>query len=294
MSNVRSIASEHKVLVICVNYYNEEDTHGFVSSLLSQRCSGSLQVVVIDNSGKESLNPLLIDLATDSRVNILNPGGNLGYFGGAAWGLKNFSASEPLPDWVIVANTDMSFPNGDFFNKLFSCYPHGFKGVLVPSIYSTLSETDQNPYMLSRPKAVRMHFYKWVFRFYPISTAYQVLAFVIKKLLTLIRRKKTTLASCQENREVLQPQRIYAPHGSFIIFHRSYFEEGGNLEHGVFLFGEEVFVAETTRRLGLNILYDPRLIVLHREHATTGTFKNRKIARFVREATTYCADEFFC
>lgn len=45
-----------------------------------------------------------------------------------------------------------------------------------------------------------------------------------------------------------QLKSIYAPFGAFIVFHRQYFESGGHLSYGSFLFGEEIFITETARR----------------------------------------------
>jgi GT2 family glycosyltransferase len=86
---------------------------------------------------------------------------------------------------------------------------------------------------------------------------------------------------------------IYAPQGSCLVFSRRYFEQGGSLEYPAFLFGEEIFVAETVLRLGLQVVYDPRLRVWHDEHASTGRLRSRKLARYVGQSAAYLADTFF-
>ena len=76
-----------------------------------------------------------------------------------------------------------------------------------------------------------------------------------------------------------------------MIFYRTYFEKGGTLDHGAFLFGEEVFVAESARKFGMEIVYDKRLRVIHSEHVTTRSSKDRM--KYKYEAARYCAKEFF-
>ena len=137
-----------------------------------------------------------------------------------------------------------------------------------------------------------MHFYKWVFRFYLVYLAYQLLALTKQNLRDIISQINKT-SNAADSIDLRSPHEIYAPHGCFIIFHRSYFDAGGSLDHGAFLFGEEVFVAETARRLGVKVSHDPRLGVIHHEHMTTGRFKNRRLARYSWEASKFCADEFF-
>ena len=278
-----------EVLVTCVNYHNERETEAFVRKLQEQLVPGSLSAVVVNSN--EAGNPELSSIAGVPGVKVFDPGRNLGYFGGAAYGLRRYLEENSLPEWVVVSNTDISFPDREFFGRLFALHPQG-AGVIAPSIYSGLSGRDQNPYMARRPPAARMHFYKWAFRFYPVYTAYHALSLARRKLYSVIPASSAGSAPVKTE-PAGEPRGIYAPHGSFILFHRRYFQAGGSLDHGAFLFGEEVFVAETARRLGLSVEYDPRLSVEHREHATTGLFKNRKVARFQWEASAYCAEEFF-
>ena len=77
------------------------------------------------------------------------------------------------------------------------------------------------------------------------------------------------------------------------MFSRRYFESSGNLNHGAFLCGEEVFIAETARRLGLAVVYDPRLKVVHKENATLSRYTSRQLLAYVREATDYVTETFF-
>ena len=86
---------------------------------------------------------------------------------------------------------------------------------------------------------------------------------------------------------------IYAPHGSFIIFTKFYFLNGGNLKYPCFLFNEEVFVAETVLKLNLKVIYDNQLIVYDNEHVSTGTFRSKIIANYVAISSKYVAEEYF-
>jgi len=89
----------------------------------------------------------------------------------------------------------------------------------------------------------------------------------------------------------MDPTEIYAPHGSFIIFSREYFERGGSLKPGAFLYAEELFVAETCRRLGLKAVYWPVIQVAHDEHVSTAA--NPAVRHFMATAADYCYKEFF-
>jgi hypothetical protein len=78
-----------------------------------------------------------------------------------------------------------------------------------------------------------------------------------------------------------------------MIFSRRYFRAGGNFEYSVFLFGEEIFVAETAKGLGLAVRYCPWLGVLDNEHASTGIIRSRKVAGYMKDATNYLVEHYF-
>jgi GT2 family glycosyltransferase len=281
------------VFFICVNYHNEEDTESFVKDCLKQEFAGLVRVVVVDNNEGEELEPRLLHLSrSNANVTVLNPGRNLGYFGAAAWGLRQCLRNVTLPTWLIVSNTDISVPRSDFLSELFALYEDHAPAVLAPSVKSTLSGVDQNPQILRRPSSMRWRLYTWVFHYYPTFILYSMLSQLKNKLRGFIWQVSNR-KSRRKRLEKSEPYEIYAPHGSLVLFHRSYFEQGGSLENGTFMFGETIMVAETVRQLGLRIVYDPRLSVLHHEHATTGRFKSRRIAHYQWEASVYCFNEFF-
>jgi GT2 family glycosyltransferase len=288
-----SLAGNMQALVICINYHSEADTEAFVSDLLRQKSCDCVRVVVVDNSERLWTEPRLALLgAVDDRVKVLNARVNLGYFGAAAWGLRQYLSTTPLPDWVIISNADISLRGNDFFIRLFELYPDGLSGVIAPSVISMRSQIDHNPFMERRPTKTGMHFRKWVFRSrrtYLFARRFQWLRLRIR-----LRFGKMLVDRIPTNkRSKAAPRSIYAPHGAFIIFHRGYFESGGTLNHGVFLFGEEIFVAEAVRALGLSVRYEPRLIVCHQQNAATDLSRNPKLARYAREASAYCANTFF-
>jgi len=281
------------ILTICVNYHNDEQTLRFVRQLLGQKCLCDQKVVIVDNSETPVAEGALWDEAgTNERICLYHPGKNLGYYGGAAWGLREYTKKFPLPDWVIVCNTDMQFVRADFLSNLCALYSTSEHAVVAPAIISGASGRDLNPFMKERPTRARMHFYKWAFRYYPLLMTYQVLG-LVKNKIQFMSTFAGPRSKASSEEKVRLPQQIYAPHASFVIYNRKYFTCGGTLDYSVFLYGEEIFIAETVKRLGLTILYDPRLEVLHLQHATTNIFKSRRIPNFMKEAAEYCADTFF-
>jgi len=277
------------LLVICVNYNSDEDTLSFTKDLLSQKNSQDIHVLIADNSTRSGFGQSLeLPKSLLSQVSIFDCDRNLGYFGAAAKALNSFLLTNALPNWVAVSNTDLSLSDRDFVTRLTAIVELENCAIVAPAIQSSLTGRDQNPYMKSRPSKARMHFYKHTFAS-PILTAIYLFLSDVKRVF----RGKPQSRNVDLIRTSGTQEAIYAPHGSFILFTRKYFEAGGTLNHGTFLYGEEIFVAETARSLGLAVRYNPSLKLVHREHTTTKQVGSDTLFKFRRDAAKYCADTFF-
>jgi hypothetical protein len=92
---------------------------------------------------------------------------------------------------------------------------------------------------------------------------------------------------------VHEKRKIYAPHGSCLVFKDAYFNLGGTLDLPNFLFGEEIHVAENAARLGLDVVYDPELVINDFEHASVGFFVSPKINRYYRESVQAIMKQYY-
>jgi GT2 family glycosyltransferase len=221
---------------------------------------------------------------------LIKPNQNLGYFGGADFGLHFFREAVNVPlDWIIVSNVDLEIREMEFFDLLCSSHNLVDVGIIAPSIWDEGSQRDVNPYLMSRIPRRRMTFYRSMFNHYYLANLYILLSVIrasIRRFFseTLVRYKNSIENQGAESTLRNDPTEIYAPHGSFIVFHREYFRRGGTLKHISFLFEEEIFVAETLKRLELKAIYDPSLKLWHKAHVSTGSF--HRIFRS-REMVTY-------
>jgi GT2 family glycosyltransferase len=280
------LAAHDDVLLICVNYRKPIETQHFVATALEQTLNSPLRLVVVDNSPFPDGGGVPESVQSDPHVKAIATGKNLGYFGGAAAALADHLKSRSLPEWVIVSNPDVYFPDRDVLQRLCDAHRGDETAVIAPSIRTAGSSVEQNPYMRVRPSRFRMHVYRWIFSAYPTDVVYQGLSWIKHRALGVVSRERPAARASS-------PEKIYAPQGAFIAFHRSYFERGGTLEHGAFLFGEEIFVAETVRKLGLTVLYEPALVIEHTERGAAAGLFNRDISRFRKQASRYLARTFF-
>lgn len=271
-------------LILCINYDSDEETLRFLDCLRGMQMQSSLSVIVVDNTPRTRRESL--SLPDQGGTVVLRPPENLGYLGGARYGLAHYLQDRELPDWILISNVDLVIKDTDFFARLSELALPGVAAV-APAIRSLLSGHDQNPYLRSRPSSLRMHAYKWVYRSRLLLNLTGALAAFLRKLATGFNRGAVAPPSKPGD------ETIYAPHGSFLILSKEYFRRGGDLAFPGFLFGEEIYIAETIRRLGLSVIYRPELEVFHQEHRSTRLFKSRKLAADVAFSAAYCADTFF-
>src|SRR6266480_855478 len=265
-----------KAAVITINYRSALATVEFLDSLSRTKAFPEIAVVIGDNSsGEEDLSSIRQAIARLPDVELLASAVNRGYFGAARFGLDHYiGQGHSLPAWVIVCNHDVLIEDPDFFSKLFSQDPMA-AGVIAPRIQALPSRADQNPFMQHRPGWLRWAHLRLISSFYGAAAVWDWLCRQKQaaKSAWLVRGGKT--ASISNGRR----KPIYAPHGAFIIFSRRYFEAGGYLDGNLFLYGEEISVAEICRSLRLPVVYEPSLCVLHDEHRSTG----KRITRFTYE-----------
>jgi glycosyltransferase involved in cell wall biosynthesis len=284
--------SSCRVLILTVEHHSGSLTARMVESLSKLKLFDKTSIVIVKNGpGAAVASSSKFPYESAKNVWIQESAANRGYFGGVRRGLEWFQLfRSDLPEWIIVCNNDIRIEQSDFFERLGHLDP-GSIGVIAPKIISSRTGLNQNPFMVRRPGRWRVGELRfWLKSYY--------LAFIREKM---SQWKKTGLGLKQKllprtsGGDGPQPTAIYAPHGSFLIFSKQFFTRGGFLDDATFLYHEEISVAEISKKLGLPVVYWPKLCVLHDEHSTTGMRFNRSIYEnqkqsFHHLATNYLAD----
>lgn len=257
-----------RALIVTVNFRQAECTQRFVCSASRLTNFASCNVLIVDNnSGDGSTSRIRQTICEFPNVELLPCSQNRGYFGAARWALDYYLARHCLPGWVAVCNNDIEFHDHLFLVKLLEHDPSS-AGVIAPSIISSLTGHDANPIIRKRPSTFRMLRYRlWLANYYA-SWFKQWLSPSVRKVRHTISRRTPTAAQ-----RTSQP--IYAPHGSFVIFSGRFFEAGGFIDDGFFLYAEEFSIAEMSIRLRLPVIHEPALRVWHKGGQSTGRMLSR-------------------
>jgi GT2 family glycosyltransferase len=277
-----SSAGQIKALLVTVNYGSAASILELLGSLQHLKASSKIEIIVVDNSSADKhasrIRETIAQIPTAELVELPT---NRGYFGAAKFGLDYYLAQgHALPDWVIVCNNDVVIEDETFFEKLF-VRDSSTVGVLAPRITIASQAIEQNPFMEERPGWWRQFTMRLYSSAYPVAVTWDWLSRQKRLLLSHTRWRISSPGSEGDGRP------IYAGHGAFVIFSRKFFEAGGILDDQLFLFCEEIAIAETCRSLGLQVVYEPILAVLHNEHQSVGNGMSRRMYKYHRQSVRY-------
>lgn len=262
------------ILIIVVNYGTAPAAWRLAESLISQKMT-AWRCILVDNGDSADGRTLLDKLPVlENRIQIVRPLMNLGYFGGARYGLRTWcEAGREIPEWAIVSNADICFES-TFLENMSKV--NGETDIVAPSIVSELAGRDQNPYLVHRPSRYRMKRNYFICSHRTVSQCGRIYDAIIKPRIS----RAEGIANDTD-------RHIYAPHGSLIGFRQSWFKQGGNLNHEPFLYGEEVTIAERAVSIGARISYVPTLRAIHDEHKSTGLILTKQVAAYQAQAARY-------
>lgn len=289
------------IVVVAVTYESDESALRFVRNVSAVSNDDSVNIVVVDNSLRDDSRDFFEGvLEANSSTLCVKPAANLGYFGGANYGLQAYLKNRQDFEWVIISNVDIEFSD-DFFIRLREMESVEGVGVVAPSIWSHKSLRDQNPKMLHRPSKRKMRFYRLLYRSFITMNIYGLFSLFMHYLIHVLRLQRPPQLSGARNVHPVPEmedrsngwESIYASQGACVVFSRRYFDRGGSLDYPMFLFYEEIFVAETVRKLGLSILYNPSLKLFHEDHLSTGLFRSRKMGAYVSNSINHIVDTYF-
>ncbi len=242
------------IAIYCVNYQSDHERDQYLSSI--QRAADKAKSMVKVN----------VFVANNSEDH------NPGYFGAVR---ELMQKNDPSGyDYSIISNVDLEMDE-DFLTRLAQYECNADTGWIAPRIWSGYEGRDKNPARLVRPSLRRLKALSYFFRHPMLERLYTK---------TLYRRKK------------LMPHpagRIYAGHGSTIILTKQYFARCGSIDYPVFLFCEELYLAEQCRKAGLTVEYVPDISVYDIEHVSIGKMPHSTYCRHNYEAVSYIISHFY-
>lgn len=237
-----------KIAVFCVNYNSYDSLRSFLASVeeAASNCPASVSVYIADNTEVDVQRISVESLRIKAQVFAFNE--NLGYFGAVNRMMRETDVGRF--DYVIISNVDVLMVPG-IFSSIIDAGHGEAVGWIAPQIYSLEKERDINPQAVNRYPRRKLKMLRLMFSSTLLTSIYR---------LTFFKRSRG---------ERPKPGRVYAGHGSFIILTKEYFKRCGVIDYPNFLYGEELYLAEQCRIHGLEVCYDPTIVVKDMEHVST-------------------------
>lgn len=268
-----------KIAIYCINYNSYDELHSFLMSVdhaaLRTKDSASLDVFIADNTKTEYRKDIEQTGLNNVSVKIFNYNDNPGYFGAAQRMMHSTEAASY--DYAIISNVDLTLKD-DALQALIQTKENKNVGWIAPSLFSAQLNRDRNPELMQRYSARKLKLIRLMFR-------YPLLEIIYRR--TLYKRKKI-------NHTDNQPTHIYAGHGSLIILTKQYFKLCGIPNYPIFLFCEEIYLAEICRLNNLHVIYRPDIHIYDKEHVSIGEIHHSKsYYKYNYEAITYIINNFY-
>jgi len=267
------------LLLSVTHYHNQAEVLEFAKHVNGLALPGGyeLHIAVADNS--KNWDP---DIDGVDNLAVFLPPRNLGYLNGCSFAHKRWcEEKQEHPDWVAVINTDIELSPG-FFTRLLGHTFSDKDAVVAPDIRLPSGER-QNPHLVHRLSRSKVLNYCRIFGSRVLGRLY-FLAHVVRKKKQTLTRNEVSVGGLTT---------IYAPHGSAIFFRKQYFDAGGCLEYGGFLYCEELHVAEQASLHGLNVVWIPGITLQHNEHSTTSGLNLSRRLDWMYQSYHFILEEYY-
>lgn len=266
-----------KLAYVCTNFNNAAVTRAAVESLGRGATGIDLRIVVVDNRSRGEEVSQLRELAAEyDVVDLVESPANLGYFRGLNLGLRHLQGQHPDHEHVVIGNNDLIFPE-DFARTLDRHRDVLDEWAVVAPDIVTHEGVHQNPH-------VRVPISTWRKRVWGIHASTYPAAVTVRVLARMTRRLTIRPENAPDGAHHLAPGPVEQGYGACYLLGPAFWRHFRRLAAPTFLMQEEFFLYEQLKLIGQLTYYDPRFVVVHAGHATTGAIPSRRQWEFVRDA----------
>jgi GT2 family glycosyltransferase len=252
-----------KILIITVNYNNSQLTVELAENI--HKIFPVYDFFIVDNNSDEYNKSILQNIKNGT---IIFNKENSGYFQGINLVLQKINADNY--DNVIICNNDIIFDT-TFYTNLESFVFNENIYAISPRIYD-MDGTDKNPMIDKKITWFRKIYLALFFMNYYFGR------FIYKIVHNLKEMKTKKQKSLGDNRQILMG------YGAIYILTKSFFSKNKLLDHPLFLWGEEYFLAYQIFNTGGIIFFNKDLIIYHKAHASSSQLHSKEKFYITRES----------
>jgi GT2 family glycosyltransferase len=266
-----------KILIVCVNYNTYDHLINYLDSIEIAKINCSdciLNVYIADNSSKKQ--EIIIEKYQHINIKVFLFN-NLGYLGGASAIINEEIKDISVYDYVIISNVDVALANNVLSELIKSSF-----GELVawisPQRFSTKKNIVLHVEKKERPSKLKIYLTCLIYK-YPF----------LRNVQNMLAWQKYVKMSSQP----LLEEQIYVGCGSFIILTKTFFKHYKRIEYPVFLYGEELYLAELIYQKKLKVMYSPNILVFNEGEVSTSVNSIKQTCKYQYQAIKYIKDNFY-
>lgn len=268
-----------RILLVCVNYNTYDYLSRFLDSIDASlkevpKDELELSICIADNSSQKQ--KIELSKYTDFNINVYILD-NLGYFGGALFIINQFNNISRF-DFVIISNVDILFKKNTLLELIHAKIPQNVAWI-SPQRYSTKYNMVLKVEKKSRPSKLKMWLYLYMYK--------SALLKRIQHIYTFIKYKSRSKTFPEKEEE------IYVGCGSCFILTKQFFNVYPQIHYPIFLYGEELFIAELVHKANMKTLYYPKIQIYNIGRVSTKNIDMKRFCQFNREAIRYIYDNFY-
>ena len=274
-----------KVCFVILHYISFKDTVECINTIIGNIKYNNYNIIIIDNkSPNNSGNLLKKKYKDDNIIKVILNNHNLGFANGNNIGYE-YARNVLKADYIIFLNNDTIIKQSEFLNKVINIYHETRYYVLGPDIISLKNNLHQNP---QRLKGLKKYEVKKLISFFRLIYIKDTLLYItksydfmrkLKKILKkmLHKENKTNNVNYVDNNLIQENVQL---HGACLIFSPLYIEK---FEYGLypetFMYMEEDILYYLCRKNNFKTLYDPNIVIYHKEDASTDAFLNSTLQK---------------
>ena len=182
------------------------------------------------------------------------------------------------PQFVIMSNTDVDYPDNKFLSKLISKQYDDDVWVIGAAVFVPGRNTYDNPINDKRRSVEKINQLIKIFSTPFFNQAYLKVSLIKGKFI-----KKGIGIS----------HKVYEVHGCYFIIRGVMADELLKSPFGALLYSEEAYIAEMAYKYSKCEFYDTDLIINHIEHTVTSKVKTKRIAKYLYDSLKVIRRDFY-
>lgn len=275
-----------KVVFVILNYNTYQETVECVLSIENMIDTEDYKIIIVDNKSKDDSAKKISEFI-EKRTNLIlvQNTENLGFARGNNVGIQ-YANCMFKPEFIVVLNSDTEIMQDDLITTLEEEYKRSGFALLGPLILTADGHCDNSPHYPPTIEHVQRELDTFMKEERIIRKGFYRLycgAQFLRRLFKLKVLKRNT--PVHRNMEFHQYQTQVVLQGCFVVFSARAFEYIDGFDDRTFLYYEEPILYLNLMKHGLITVYDPEIVIYHKDRRATGTVtsKNRDKLLFVNK-----------